>query len=311
MTVQKSLRIVFPGNISERLDIFISSREDMSRSRIQKLIREGLVLVNSRPARASCRLRSGDVIELTVPEEPPVTLIPEDIPLDIIFEDRHLIAINKPPGIVIYPAAGHRSGTILNALVARGTKLASTGSPLRPGVVHRLDKETSGVMLFAKDDRVYFDLVRQFREREIEKVYLALVYGNPARESGEIKSLIGRSLSDRKKMSIRTRRGREALTRYRVERRLDGASLVRVTIITGRTHQIRVHFASKGYPVLGDKTYGKKTVLKRHGRTIRFNRQMLHAFRFTFRHPVQSGMVVLSAPLPHDMEMAINELAED
>jgi 23S rRNA pseudouridine1911/1915/1917 synthase len=309
--MQKRSYIARNENRSERLDTFISTRDSLSRSQAQRLIREGLVLVNSRTARASYRLQSGDVIDLTVPEEPPVTLVPEDIPLDVLFEDRHVIAINKPPGIVIYPAAGHRSGTILNALVARGTKLASTGSPLRPGVVHRLDKETSGVMLFAKDNQAYLDLVRQFREREIEKVYLALIYGNPARDSGEIRSLIGRSLSDRKKMSTRTRRGREALTTYTVEKRLDGAALVRVTIITGRTHQIRVHFASSGYPVLGDKTYGKKTLLKRHGRTVRFNRQMLHAFRFTFRHPVQGGVIVLSAPVPHDMDMAINELSAD
>jgi 23S rRNA pseudouridine1911/1915/1917 synthase len=295
--MQKRSYIARNENRSERLDTFISTRDSLSRSQAQRLIREGLVLVNSRTARASYRLQSGDVIDLTVPEEPPVTLVPEDIPLDVLFEDRHVIAINKPPGIVIYPAAGHRSGTILNALVARGTKLASTGSPLRPGVVHRLDKETSGVMLFAKDNQAYLDLVRQFREREIEKVYLALIYGNPARDSGEIRSLI--------------RRGREALTTYTVEKRLDGAALVRVTIITGRTHQIRVHFASSGYPVLGDKTYGKKTLLKRHGRTVRFNRQMLHAFRFTFRHPVQGGVIVLSAPVPHDMDMAINELSAD
>lgn len=295
---------------AERLDTFISARDSISRSQTQRLIREGLVLVNSRPARVSYRLQRGDVVELTVPDDPPVTLVPEDIPLDVLLEDRHIIAINKPPGIVIYPAAGHRSGTVLNALVARGTKLASTGSPLRPGVVHRLDKETSGVMIFAKDDRAYLDLVRQFRDREIEKVYLALIYGNPAQDSGEIRSPIGRSLSDRKKMSTRTRSGRAAITRFHVERRFEGAALVRVTIITGRTHQIRVHFAASGHPVMGDRTYGKKTVLKQHGLTVRLERQMLHACSMKFAHPASGRPIALTAPLPGDMRKALDALLE-
>ena len=297
-------------NSTRRLDIFVSTRSGLSRSHAQRLVRKGMILVNSRPEKSGYRIKNGDVIELTIPEEPPTTLLPEDIPIEVLLEDSHIIVVNKRPGIVIYPAAGHKSGTLLNALIARCGKLAATGAPLRPGVVHRLDKETSGLIVFAKNDKAYLDLTRQFREREVKKVYQALVYGNPAKDSDVIRSVIGRSLSDRKKMSTKTRKGKEAVTKFKLIERFETASLMQVQIITGRTHQIRVHFTASGHPVLGDKTYGKKTTLKSGQKSISFKRQMLHAYSLKFKHPSTGKLIELTAPMPDDMEKAIEELRD-
>ncbi|MEW6715226.1 MAG: RluA family pseudouridine synthase [Nitrospirota bacterium] len=294
----------------ERLDTFLSLQSGISRSRIQRFIKDGLVSVNSRAEKSGCRLRGGDIVELAVPDEPEITLIPEDIPLEIVMQDSDVVVVNKPPGMVIYPAAGHRSGTLLNALIAKCGRLASTGAPLRPGVVHRLDKETSGLIIFAKNDKTYLDIIKQFKEREIEKHYLALIYGTPKEERGEINDAIGRSVSDRKKMSTRTKRGKEAVTRYEMIKRFTGASLIKARIITGRTHQIRVHFADAGHPVLGDKTYGKKTALRCGQRIITFQRQMLHAYSLKFKHPSTGKFIELTAPMPEDMKKAVEALEE-
>ncbi len=293
---------------AERLDVFIASETGISRSRVQRLVRQGLVTVNSHPCKPGCRVREGDRIEMTIPDEPGLSLVPEDIPLNVIWEDEHIIAVNKAAGMVIYPAAGHSSGTLMNALIARCGRLASTGAPLRPGVVHRLDKDTSGLIVVAKNDAAYLELNRQFRAREVEKHYLAILFGNLKKESGEIIAAIGRSASDRKRMSTRSRNGKEAVTRFEVIKRLKSATLARVRIITGRTHQIRVHFTSIGHPVLGDRTYGRKTSLKAGQKTINFSRQMLHACFLRFAHPVTGDVLELSAPLPGDMEKAIEEL---
>lgn len=292
----------------DRLDTFLSLQSGISRSRIQKFIKDGMVSVNSRIEKSGYRLRNGDVIELAIPDEPETTLIPEDIPLDIVMQDSDIVVVNKPPGMVMYPAAGHRSGTLLNALIAKCGRLASTGAPLRPGVVHRLDKETSGLIIFAKNDKTYLDIIKQFKEREIEKHYIALIYGTLKEERGEINDAIGRSVSDRKKMSTRTKRGKEAVTRYEVIKRFTGASLIKARIITGRTHQIRVHFADAGHPVLGDKTYGKKTAIRCGQRIITFQRQMLHAYSLRFKHPSTGKFIELTAPMPEDMEKAVKEL---
>ena len=211
--------------------------------------------------------------------------------------------------MVIYPAVGNRSGTLMNALISKCDKLSSVGAPLRPGVVHRLDKDTSGAIIIAKDDRTHHDLVNQFKHREIEKHYLVLLYGTLKEARGEIKTAIGRSESDRKKMSTTSRRGKEALTRFEVMKRFRSATLAKVRIITGRTHQIRVHFTSLGHPVLGDRTYGKKIAIQAGQKTIRFPRQMLHAHSITLRHPASGDVLELTAPMPEDMEEAIQELS--
>ncbi|MEE8328793.1 MAG: RluA family pseudouridine synthase [Thermodesulfovibrionia bacterium] len=308
--MKKNIYKVVSGNRTERLDVFVSTKSGLSRSYVQRLIKEGLIFVNSLPEKAGYKIRNNDLIELTVPDEPEVTIVPEDIPLDIIWEDSHIAVINKPHGMVIYPAAGHKSGTLLNALISKFGRLSAIGGPLRPGIVHRLDKDTSGLIVVAKDDAGYLSLSKQFKEREVQKIYLALLYGNPKNDSGEINSAIGFSMTDRKRMSIKTKKGKEAITLFEVVKRYKSAALVKVRIITGRTHQIRVHFAASGYPVLGDKTYGRKTVIKYGQKTMHFNRQMLHACSLKFRYPADNRLLELTAPLPEDMEKAIKELSE-
>ncbi len=308
--MQKNVYIAKPENRNERLDSFISLKSGLTRSHIKRLIKQELISVNSHTEKTAYKVREGDRIELTIPDEPEGTLIPEELPLDIIREDDHIIAVNKPPQMVIYPAAGNKSGTLMNALVSRCRKLSSIGAPLRPGVVHRLDKDTSGAIVIAKDDDSYYSLVNQFRERQVKKHYLAILYGSLKENKGEIRTLIGRSASDRKKMSTRTRRGKEAVTQFKVIKRFGSATLAEISILTGRTHQIRVHFASIGHPVVGDKTYGKKTSLKLKDKTIHFPRQMLHAYSLELKHPVNGKPVKLTAPMPGDMEKVIQELED-
>ncbi|MBI4686867.1 MAG: RluA family pseudouridine synthase [Nitrospirae bacterium] len=297
-----------PETDSERLDSYISSKSGLSRAYVQRLIKEDMVTVNYHHEKASYRIRHGDKIEVTTPEETAVTLTPEDIPLNVLYEDEYIIVVNKPHGMVVYPAPGHSGGTLLNAVISRCKKLASHGGPLRPGIVHRLDKDTSGVMVIAKNDMAYLNLCRQFKDRSVEKHYLSLVYGNLKREHGEIRSLIGRSSSDRKKMSTRTGKGKEAITEFKVIKRLKSADLVDVKILTGRTHQIRVHFASLGHPVLGDKIYGSKTSIRLGQRVINFSRQMLHAHSLKFSHPADGRPLEFMASMPEDMESAAREL---
>jgi 23S rRNA pseudouridine1911/1915/1917 synthase len=296
--------------IHERLDNFLSLKSDITRSGIQRLIKSGLAMVNGGVEKPGYKVKSGDIIEVIVPDEPDTILIAEDIPLDIIWEDDHMVVVNKPHGMVVYPAVGNRSGTLMNALAFRCKKLSPVGAPLRPGIVHRLDKDTSGLMVIAKDNITHYDLVDQFRDREIDKQYLALVFGNLKDKKGEINKSIGRSLSNRKKMSTKARRTKEAITQYEVVERFAFASLVRVRILTGRTHQIRVHFASIGHSVLGDSLYGKKVSLETSQAIIKFNRQMLHASSLKLKHPVTGEMQEFTAPMPEDMEEAIEKLKE-
>ncbi len=299
---------VDPGLKPERLDTFISLKSNLTRSYIQKLLREKMVEVNSRKEKNSYRVRGGDIIELSIPEQPKNELTPEDIPLDVLWEDDHIIVINKPPNMVIYPAAGNKSGTLMNAVTARCKTLSSVGAPIRPGVVHRLDKDTSGVIVIAKDDPSYYSLAQQFKNREVQKEYIALLHGSLQENKGEITAPIGRSLSDRKKMSTKTRAGKEAVTKFEVIKRLGPATLVRVRIITGRTHQIRVHFASISNPVLGDTVYGRKTSLRIGNRTVIFNRQMLHAQSLQLTHPTRGDNLNFTTPVPEDMQQAIEKI---
>lgn len=290
-----------------RLDIAASEFAGFTRSQTQRLIEKGHLTVNGRPAKPNYKTKTGDFVSIILSEEK-ATLVPENIPLDILFLDDHVAVVNKPPYMVVYPGAGHDSGTLMNALAFRSKKLATVGSPLRPGVVHRLDKDTSGVMVVALDDEAYYDLVRQFKDRTITRKYIALVAGSPGGDSGEIALKIGRSESDRKKMSTRVRRGKEAVTRWKVLKRFAAATLIEARLGTGRTHQIRVHFAAVGHPVLGDRTYGKKTFVEINRRKITFPRQMLHAAVLGFVHPVTGQYMEFSTDLPEDMEEKIAEL---
>jgi 23S rRNA pseudouridine1911/1915/1917 synthase len=308
--MRKTSYDVPPESKPVRLDSFVAQQCTLTRSYIQKLIREGMVTVNSIAEKNSHKVRSGDHVEILIPDRPESDLVPEDIPLDILWEDDHIIVINKPSNLVIYPAAGNRNGTLMNGLISICKNLSSVGAPLRPGVIHRLDKDTSGVIVIAKNDNAYYSIARQFKNREVKKEYLALLYGNLQEDKGEIKAAIGRSLSDRKKMSTRTRAGKEAVTRFEVVKRLGSATLAKIRIITGRTHQIRVHFASIGNPVLGDKVYGKKTSLKTGQTTFKFSRQMLHAYSLELKHPATGDMLEFNAPVPQDIENAIEAISQ-
>ncbi|MCL4457036.1 MAG: RluA family pseudouridine synthase [Nitrospirae bacterium] len=303
---------VLPPDASKRLDVFVSEKTDITRSQVQRLIRERLVLVNNKQESPNYRIRTNDSITINKPEEEFKTLIPENIPLKIFHIDDHLVVVDKPAGMVVYPATGHDRGTLLNALAYRCKKLASIGGPLRPGVVHRLDKDTSGIMVVALDDKTYYDLAEQFKNRTINRKYMALVYGNIKEDSGKIVMEIGRSASDRKKMSTKTKRGKEAVTRWKVIKKFGAATLIEAKLGTGRTHQIRVHFSAIGHPVLGDKTYGKKieVEIKTDGskKKIAFPRQMLHAETLGFTHPVTKEYLEFSSPLPEDMEGCIKNL---
>jgi len=308
--MKRNIYTVTAESRGERLDVFISLHSGLTRSYVQNLIKDGMVTVNDHKEKVSCRMKEDDRVELALPDAPENLLVPEDIPIDIIWEDENILVVNKPPDMVMYPGLSHSSGTLMNAVVSICKKLSSVGAPIRPGVVHRLDKDTSGLIVIAKDDTAHHNLVKQFREREVEKYYLTLLYGNLKTDTGEIKTLIGRSASSRKKMSAKPKSGKEAVTQYEAIKQFKFATLTKVRIITGRTHQIRVHFASVGNPVLGDKLYGKKTVITFPHKTISFPRQMLHAYSLKLKHPVDGRILEFTAPIPEDMKRAIEELGD-
>ncbi len=284
----------------KRVDVQTAELSGLTRSQVLHLIEKGLLQVNYHFTKPNYKTKYRDIISITIPEEDR-TLNPENIPLEILYIDDFIIVVNKPPDMVIYPAAGHSSGTLMNAIAYHSKKLASVGGPLRPGVVHRLDKDTSGVMVVALDDSAYYNLVEQFRQRSINRKYKALIYGTLKKVSGEIALKIGRSLSDRKKMSTKVRKGKEAVTNWKVIKHLSDATLIEAKLGTGRTHQIRVHFASVGHPVLGDKTYGKKTYIETGNHKILFPRQMLHAEQLGFTHPATGEYMEFISEMPRDM----------
>ncbi|MBA4371799.1 MAG: RNA pseudouridine synthase [Thermodesulfovibrio sp.] len=299
--------VVSPDTDDQRIDVQASGLSGLTRSRIHNLIEEGLLKVNGAATKPNYRTRADDTIEITLPEESG-ELIAEDIPLDILFMDESIIVVNKPPGMVVYPSTGHAGGTLMNAVAFHAPRLATIGGPLRPGTVHRIDKDTSGVMIIALDDTAYYNLVAQFKERSIFRKYLTIIYGDMKTNSGEISLKIGRSETDRKKMSTMTRNAKEALTRWVVVERYPGATLIEAKLGTGRTHQIRVHFSAVGHPVMGDTTYGKKTVLMIKGRKISFPRQMLHAEVLGFVHPITNEYLEFRRDMPEDMKEIIRQL---
>ena len=297
---------VAEGQEGPRLDIWLARQlPEISRSRIKQLIRAGLITINTRASKESHRIKSGERIEVNIPPPRPAELMAEKIPLNIIFEDDALIVIDKPAGLVVHPAPGHHSGTLVNAVLHHCPDLSGIGDELRPGIVHRLDKDTSGVIVVAKTEKAMKLLANQFKQREIHKEYLAIVQGILSPSSGVIKTMIGRHATDRKKMTAAPRKGRPAITRYATLETFGNFSLVRLCPETGRTHQLRVHLAYARHPVIGDMQYGRR-LTRDLPREV--SRQMLHAHKIHFRHPVTGRDMEFSAPLPGDMERLLNYL---
>ena len=290
-------------NADVRLDRFLAScLADRTRSQIQRLIRDGLASIGERTARSSTPVRAGDVVTLRIPPPAPATPQPEPIPLPIIYSDPDLVVVDKPAGMVVHPAAGHAGGTLVNALLHHIGDLSGIGGERRPGIVHRLDRGTSGLMVVAKNDHAHAELARQFQERAVEKEYVALVWG-VVLQGRRIDLPIGRDPVERKKISARSRRAREAVTRVTQAELLDGVSLVHVVIATGRTHQIRVHLAAIGHPVVGDGLYGgTRRHPPPHLRGVqRLERPFLHACRLAFAHPRDGRPVTFACELPADL----------
>ncbi len=300
--------VVAPEEAGLRLDLFLAKKEPgLSRSQIQRAVAEGRVLVNDRPGKAGRKVKAADVVAISIPEARPSEATPEAIPLTILYEDSSLLVVDKPAGMVVHPAAGHAGGTLVNALLHHCSDLSGIGGVLRPGIVHRLDKGTSGLLVAAKSDAAHRGLAGQFKRREVKKTYLALVYGNPREDGGRIDAAVGRHPTDRKRMSTTVRRGRPAATLWRVRERFASAALLEVDIETGRTHQIRVHLTDLGYPVVGDTVYGGTGRIRNvadtavRARIKALDRQALHAWRLSFTHPVTGESLSFSSPLPADM----------
>ncbi|MCA1809615.1 MAG: RluA family pseudouridine synthase [Kiritimatiellia bacterium] len=289
---------------AQRLDVWLTERlPACSRARLQKLIRDGLVLVDGRTAREHRRLQRGQRVTVTIPAPKPIAAVPEPLPLAILYQDQDIIVIDKSPGTVVHPSAGHDSGTLVNALLHHCPGLTGIGGEVRPGIVHRLDRDTSGVMVVAKNEPAMHSLSAQFKQRLVKKEYLALVWGVPPTK-GSVDAPIGRHPIHRKQMAL-TARGRPAQTSFEREECFGLAALLRVRIHTGRTHQIRVHLAHLGHPVLGDSTYGRRSS---RALPLPPARQMLHAARLDLVHPTTGAPLTFEAPLPADMRTMLEAL---
>ena len=300
-----------------RMDVFLAAHiPSMTRSQIQKLIDQGLVQVRGRAAKAGQRLRAGEAVFLFKPPPVESELAPEDLPLGILYEDQSIAVVEKPAGMVVHPAAGNVRGTLVNALLYHLKDLSGVGGVLRPGIVHRLDKGTSGIMVVAKNDAAHKELTDQFKKREIRKIYFALVYGDVRENEGVVELPVGRHPRDRKRMSVRSPRGKEALTRWQVVKRFGDVTLLEVVIKTGRTHQIRVHLNTIGHPVIGDRTYGNpRRLASISDRGLRamlaeMKRQALHAGTLGFHHPLTREYMEFTSPLPGDMKRVLEDLNE-
>lgn len=294
----ETIELIVPKEANRaRLDRFLAGEfPKFSRTRLQQLIRDKFVRRNGQAARPRDLVRVGDVLHLVASPPEKIDHEPQDIPLEILFEDEDLIVLNKPAGLVVHPGAGHREHTLVNALLHHCPALSGIGGKERPGIVHRLDKETSGCLVVAKNDEAHRALSKQFAERTVEKIYLALVRGKMRRSAGVIEGKIGRHPVHRQRMSVQSTRGRDARTDYRVLRMSERGSLLECRLHSGRTHQIRVHLHDLGHPVVGDKVYGPKS---------NFSRQMLHAWKIGFQHPRTNTWRNFEAPVPNDFGDAV------
>jgi len=283
-----------------RLDKYVCQQlPELSRARAQKLIADGHITVNGKPAKPGLKLSTGDRLEIAIPPTPSEQLLPESIPINIIYEDDDLLVVDKPAGLTVHPAPGHTSHTLVNALLSHLPHLADTGDSLRPGIVHRLDKDTSGLMLVAKNSKAQDNLIGQFKSHSVTKAYIALVRGHLTPETGVIEANIGRDPRNRKKMAV-VEGGREATTEYKVVKYIGDYTLLEVRLRTGRTHQIRVHLAAIGFPVVGDKVYGVRSPF--------LPRQFLHACRLGFSLPSTGEYIEFKSELPADLEQALKDI---
>jgi 23S rRNA pseudouridine1911/1915/1917 synthase len=312
---KRSEFIVAEGEQGLRMDVFLPQKDPtLSRSQAKRLIEDGDAIVDGKPVRASHRLKPGEKVSLRKPPPVPSEIVPEAIPLHILYEDGAIIVVDKPAGMVVHPAAGNYSGTLVNALQHHCRNLSGIGGVMRPGIVHRLDKGTSGLMVAAKSDEAHRHLAEQFKRRQVSKHYTALVHGNLCEDEGVADAAVGRHPVERKKMSTASRRGKAALTRWRVLERFGAFTLLEAKIETGRTHQIRVHLSALGHPVAGDSVYGasKRAVETPALRAVlkKLPRQALHAGRLSFAHPVTGEEMSFESPLPEDMAEVIRFLRE-
>ena len=291
-------------DVGTRIDVFLAENmEDLSRSGVQKLIDEGLITLNGGKTKANYKLRAKDIIDVTVPEAKEVEILPEDIPLDILYEDADVIVVNKPQGMVVHPAPGHFSGTLVNALMFHcGDELSGINGEKRPGIVHRIDKDTSGVLMIAKNDMAHQSLAAQLAEHSITRKYNAVVYNGFNEDEGTVNQPIGRNPQDRKKMAVTQKHSRHAVTHYRVIERMEKFTLIEAQLETGRTHQIRVHMTHIGHPLLGDPVYGPKK------QPISLEGQALHARVLGFIHPRTGEYMEFEAPLPRHFEALLERL---
>lgn len=290
----------------QRIDSYIARAvPDFSRSFVQKLLDEGCITIAGRVPKASYKVEAGDVITVRVPPPEPIALQPEEIPLTVVYEDADIVVVDKPAGMVVHPAHGHYRGTLVNALLARCPDLEGIGGELRPGIVHRLDKDTSGLLVVAKNDRAYRYLQQQFKQRLVHKAYLALAEGILEAPRGIIEAPIGRDPQQRKRMAVLPHGGREARTEYRVLETFAQHTLVEAEPVTGRTHQIRLHFAFIGHPIAGDRVYGFRK------QRLPLQRQFLHAARLAFALPSSGQPVEFTSSLPHDLAAVLDSLRRE
>ena len=295
---------LFPDIPGERLDAYLARAvEGLTRSAAQRLIEEGCVLRNGKPAKKNDKLNMGDSVDVTIPEVRETEIVPTDIPLDIVYEDEDVLVINKPKGLVVHPAAGHQDDTLVNGLLfSKAGELSGINGELRPGIVHRIDKDTSGLLAVAKNDLAHTVLASQLKDHSMARTYDAIVCGNLKEDSGTVDAPIGRHPSDRKKMCVTARNSKEAVTHWEVVKRYRGYTHIRCKLETGRTHQIRVHMASIGHPILGDTVYGHKKP------ELGQDSQCLHAGALCFRHPRDGRPIMVFAPLPEYFQKVIEKL---
>lgn len=288
-----------------RLDVFLSDTLQITRNAAQKLCDEGRVLLHGKPVRKNYRLCAEDEFEVSLPEPEPVDVLPEDIPLDIVYEDSDVIVVNKPKGLVVHPAAGHCSGTLVNALLFHCHDLSGINGALRPGIVHRIDMDTSGLLIVAKNDFAHQALAAQLLDHTLARTYECIVCGKVKQDSGTVDAPIGRHPVDRKKMAVTEKNSRSAITHYEVIARYPGYTHLRCRLETGRTHQIRVHMAYLGHPIVGDSVYGRKKP------ELGLSTQCLHAKELRFLHPRTGEAVTVSCPLPEDFLHALHILEHE